>query len=256
MFGQSGTDAQSVNRPPVAWQPHSTMWPARLPAASRSKSSARQPNSCISGPRTSALSTTRPVTTMSAPAASARCDRQRAEVGVGAGDARRQRRAVVHVAHAARREFRHERGDIVAFDHGDPQRQAGRRDQRLERRRAGARVDAAGVAHDLDAARRDLAQHRAASRPRRSRSRSRARRSSCAPRRGSPSSSRPGSRRRGSRSRPRRRAAARRRGCRPRTPRRRRCARSCPSSWRRLPLRRARKRSNLRDAVVQRSAGR
>ena len=72
MFAQSGTEAQSVCKPPVAWQPHSMMWPARLPAASRSKSSAAQPNSCISTPRVTALSTQRPVMTMSAPASSAR----------------------------------------------------------------------------------------------------------------------------------------------------------------------------------------
>ena len=71
MCGQSGTDCQSVCRPPVAWQPHSMMWPAKLPPAKRSQSVSVQPNSCISGPSVTALSTTRPVMTMSAPSASA-----------------------------------------------------------------------------------------------------------------------------------------------------------------------------------------
>ena len=63
--------SQSVKLPPVICGPHSIRWPHRLPAASRSKSPAIQPNSCISGPSTSALSTERPVITTSAPAANA-----------------------------------------------------------------------------------------------------------------------------------------------------------------------------------------
>ena len=70
--GQSGTSSQSVCRPPVAWQPHSMMWPARLPWARRSQSSAAQPNSCISAPSVTALSTQRPVTTIWAPCRSSR----------------------------------------------------------------------------------------------------------------------------------------------------------------------------------------
>ncbi|MNK91481.1 hypothetical protein D3C87_1115790 [compost metagenome] len=72
MFSQSGTSAQSVKMPPVACAPHSRMWPAREPDARRSWSSADQSNSCISTPSVVALSTMRPVTTMSAPRASAR----------------------------------------------------------------------------------------------------------------------------------------------------------------------------------------
>ena len=72
MWAQSGTDCQSVNSPPVAWQPHSMMWPARLPPASASYWSSVQPKWWISGPRVTALSTQRPVITTSAPAASAR----------------------------------------------------------------------------------------------------------------------------------------------------------------------------------------
>ncbi len=47
--------------------PHSTMCPATVPAASRFQSVAPQPNSAISGDRTSPGSVERPVTTMSAP---------------------------------------------------------------------------------------------------------------------------------------------------------------------------------------------
>ena len=71
MWAQSGTSRQSVCRPPVAWQPHSMMWPARLPPASWSWSPGCQPKACISAPSVTAESTQRPVMTTCAPASSA-----------------------------------------------------------------------------------------------------------------------------------------------------------------------------------------
>ena len=57
--------------PPATWPEHSSRWPTRIPAESRSQSSRPQPCSWMSGPRKSAASATRPVMTTSAPSASA-----------------------------------------------------------------------------------------------------------------------------------------------------------------------------------------
>ena len=65
------TFCQSVKFPPVHWVPHSMMWPATMPAASRSQSSAAQPNSWIIGARVTPVSVTRPVMTTLAPISSA-----------------------------------------------------------------------------------------------------------------------------------------------------------------------------------------
>ena len=62
--------------PPEPWPEHSIMWPIVSPCAKRFRPASSfgvksQPNSCTSGARNSAASATRPVSTMSAPAASA-----------------------------------------------------------------------------------------------------------------------------------------------------------------------------------------
>jgi hypothetical protein len=61
------TLCQSVKLPPVHWVPHSMMWPATIPAAIRSQSSAAQPNSWIIGASVTPVSVTRPVMTTLAP---------------------------------------------------------------------------------------------------------------------------------------------------------------------------------------------
>ena len=71
MLSKLLTKCQSVKFPPVHCAPHSMMWPAKLPAASLSYSLYSQSNSCINGPNTTALSTHRPVITISAPSSSA-----------------------------------------------------------------------------------------------------------------------------------------------------------------------------------------
>ena len=76
MFSQSGTCSQSVKLPPQACAPHSRMWPARLPPASLSKSFGFQPNSWMQAPSVTALSTQRPVMTMSAPLSQRLGDRE------------------------------------------------------------------------------------------------------------------------------------------------------------------------------------
>ena len=53
--------------PPLHWAPHSMVWPATVPAASLSQSSARQPKAWTMGASVSPVSVTRPVMTMSAP---------------------------------------------------------------------------------------------------------------------------------------------------------------------------------------------
>src|SRR6218665_2335552 len=68
MPAQSGTVSQSVKRPPVACAPHSIRWHARPAWASLSYSSNDQPNPWAAMPSSEALSTQRPVMTMSAPA--------------------------------------------------------------------------------------------------------------------------------------------------------------------------------------------
>src|SRR4051794_33647608 len=57
--------------PPVAWQPHSSTWPATTAPASSSYAVGLQPCHHTAGPTTSEASVTRPVTTTSAPAARA-----------------------------------------------------------------------------------------------------------------------------------------------------------------------------------------
>ncbi len=57
--------------PPVAWVPHSTMWPATVAPASSSYDVGVQPNRETAGPTTTEASVTRPVTTTSAPASRA-----------------------------------------------------------------------------------------------------------------------------------------------------------------------------------------
>ncbi len=54
--------------PPVAWQPHSSTWPATVAPASSSYDVADQPWWAAAAPTTSEASVTRPVTTTSAPA--------------------------------------------------------------------------------------------------------------------------------------------------------------------------------------------
>ena len=67
------TEANCDDIPPVAQAPHSSRWPTMTAAPSRSQSGSSkvQPNSCIIGPTKRALSEQRPVSTTSAPAASA-----------------------------------------------------------------------------------------------------------------------------------------------------------------------------------------
>ena len=65
MSTKLGTFFQSVKLPPVAWAPHSMMWPATMPAARRSWSPGPQPNAWISGARVMPVSVTLPQMTMS-----------------------------------------------------------------------------------------------------------------------------------------------------------------------------------------------
>ena len=71
MLAHPSTSRQSVNVPPVTCAPHSIRCPATVPPASLATSVVLQPNSWISGPSASALSTARPVITMSAPCSNA-----------------------------------------------------------------------------------------------------------------------------------------------------------------------------------------
>jgi len=71
-FSNPFTRCQPLSRlPPEHCAPHSMMCPATVPAAIRSQSSERHPNSCTSGPRVRPVSVTRPVTTTLAPPRSA-----------------------------------------------------------------------------------------------------------------------------------------------------------------------------------------
>ena len=101
--------------PPEHCAPHSMMWPAMMPAASRSQSSAAQPNSWRSGAIVSAVSVDRPVMTMFAPLRQRLDDRHRSDVRVGREHAvahGRQRLAGLHVRErvAARRSARRDAG--------------------------------------------------------------------------------------------------------------------------------------------------
>ena len=69
--GLAATARQSVKLPPVACAPHSTMCPANDAADSMSYCTSDQPWPRARGATTRAESTTRPVTTMCAPASSA-----------------------------------------------------------------------------------------------------------------------------------------------------------------------------------------
>ena len=55
----------------MAWVPHSMTWPTTTAPARRSQSARAQPKCHAAGPTTSEASVTRPVTTTSAPPASA-----------------------------------------------------------------------------------------------------------------------------------------------------------------------------------------
>ena len=65
------TSAKPEKLPPVAWQPHSMTCPATTAPASASYAVGSQPCHQAAGPTTSEASVTRPVTTTSAPPASA-----------------------------------------------------------------------------------------------------------------------------------------------------------------------------------------
>ena len=67
MVSKCFTLRQSVRLPPVLCAPHSMMWPATMPAASRSQSSGAHPKRWIIGASVMPVSVQRPVTTMRAP---------------------------------------------------------------------------------------------------------------------------------------------------------------------------------------------
>ena len=67
MSAKSRMSRQSVMLPPVLCAPHSMMWPATMPAASRSQSSGAQWNAWIMGASVMPVSVQRPVTTICAP---------------------------------------------------------------------------------------------------------------------------------------------------------------------------------------------
>lgn len=87
-------------------------------------------------------------------------DRRGAEVGVGAQHLLGQGVAAEHVLDAALAHGRHLRADVVAFDHGDAQRDAFGFGHGLQRSRAAVRIDAARVADHLDPLPLHLAEHR------------------------------------------------------------------------------------------------
>ena len=67
----SSSSRKPEKLPPVAWVPHSSTCPATTAPASSSYDVGVQPKWATAGPTTSEASVTRPVTTTSAPAASA-----------------------------------------------------------------------------------------------------------------------------------------------------------------------------------------
>src|SRR6218665_3540528 len=140
MPAQSGTVSQSVKRPPVACAPHSIRWPARLAWARLSYSSNDQPNSQAAMPSSEALSTQRPVMTMSAPARKASAMGQAPKYALadisGAGAAVAGAGAKVRVGRHQRRgggsggaglrraaELRAEFEHVIPRDDGDPRRE-------------------------------------------------------------------------------------------------------------------------------------
>ena len=96
------------------------------------------------------------------PGVQGRLDRQRAQIGVGRQDLRRQWRAALHFTHrrGRRAQLINQWHDVVARDHGNVERHALLHGQCRQRRSAGVRVDAARVADDPNAVCHHVLQHR------------------------------------------------------------------------------------------------
>ncbi len=172
-LARSGIDSQSNwQLPPEHCAPHSMMWPATVPAASRSQSSRCQPNSWISGASVSPVSVARPVMTTRAPRLERLDHRPRAEVDVRALNRVRARSesgspvsmlrsSTPRASSSSRRSMMSSpvTTPILSF----PPRPSSRATSRTASAQP-ARVDAAGVGRDadvaLDASGQDVAHER------------------------------------------------------------------------------------------------
>ena len=143
----------------MAWQPHSMMWPARLPWA--------QPVVVVGAPvelvhqgaqRHGAVDATAGDHDLRA-LIQGLLHRQGAQVGVGGQQPVRQRRSALQFGNALAAQGADQRHHVVALDHRDPDRDALLRGQRGNRPGAGLGIHAAGVADDADALGNDVAQH-------------------------------------------------------------------------------------------------
>ena len=165
MSSQPGTCSQSVNRPPAPCAPHSIRCPARLPADKQVVVGV-PPAELVQqrAQRQRRIDATSGDDDLRA-GAERRGDRPRAQVGVHAGEPRRQRRAAAHLLRARARGspsccgIRSSPSTTAIL-----QRHARRFGGLGERRAAAVGIEPAGVDHDLDALR---ARSAAAAAPRR-----------------------------------------------------------------------------------------